>query len=88
MRATTRPVEPPARELAGLPENEHLTMEVARRFGLDVPATTLLGLRDGPLAYLIEGYDRPSGGGELRPGDFRQLLLLPPTAKHDRTALD
>jgi len=81
-------LKPPAREFSGLPENEHLTMELARRFGLAVPPTTLLELRDGSLAYLIERFDRPPDGGNLRQEDFCQLLLLPPTAKYDGTALD
>jgi serine/threonine-protein kinase HipA len=81
-------LKPQAREFAALPENEHLTMELARRFGLTVPPTTLLVLRDGSLAYLISRYDRPPEGGKLRQEDFCQLLLLPPTAKYDGTALD
>jgi serine/threonine-protein kinase HipA len=81
-------LKPGAREFGALPENEHLTMEIARRFGLTVPPTTLLELRDGSLVYLIERYDRPAGGGKLRQEDFCQLLLLPPTAKYDGTALD
>ena len=81
-------LKPPAREFDALPENEHLTMELARRFGLMVPPTTLLELRNGSLAYLIERYDRPAEGGKLRQEDFCQLLLLPPTAKYDGTALD
>ena len=81
-------LKPPAREFAALPENEHLTMELARRFGLAVPPTTLLELRDGSLAYLIARYDRPPEGGKLRQEDFCQLLLLPPAAKYDGTALD
>jgi serine/threonine-protein kinase HipA len=81
-------LKPPAREFEALPENEHLTMELARRFGLQVPSTTLVELRDGSLAYLIERYDRPVEGGKLRQEDFCQLLLLPPTAKYEGTALD
>ena len=81
-------LKPQAREFSGLPENEHLTMELARRFGLTAPPTTLLELRDGSLAYLIERYDRPPDGGKLRQEDFCQLLLLPPNAKYDGTALD
>jgi serine/threonine-protein kinase HipA len=81
-------LKPPAPNFEALPENEHLTMELARRFGLSVPDTTLIELGDGKLAYLIARYDRPITGGKLRQEDFCQLLLLPPAAKYDRTALD
>lgn len=81
-------LKPPASEFEALPENEHLTMELARRFGLTVPNTTLIELRDGALAYLIARYDRPIAGGKLRQEDFCQLLLLPPASKYDGSALD
>ena len=81
-------LKPPTGEFEALPENEHLTMELARRFGLTVPDTTLIELRDGTLAYLIARYDRPITGGKLRQEDFCQLLLLPPASKYDGTALD
>lgn len=81
-------LKPQAPEFPALPENEHLTMELARRFGLTVPDTTLVELADGSLAYLIVRYDRPASGGKLRQEDFCQLRLLPPTQKYEGTALD
>jgi serine/threonine-protein kinase HipA len=81
-------LKPQAPEFTALPENEHLTMELARRFGLTVPDTTLVELADGSLAYLVVRYDRPTSGVKLRQEDFCQLQLLPPAQKYDGTAID
>jgi len=81
-------LKPQAAEFVALPENEHLTMELARQFGLAVPDTTLLELTDGTLAYVVTRFDRPPKGGKLRQEDFCQLRLLPPTSKYDGTAID
>ena len=81
-------LKPQAAEFLALPENEHLTMELARQFGLAVPDTTLLELTDGTLAYVVTRFDRPSEGGKFRQEDFCQLRLLPPASKYDGTAID
>ena len=81
-------LKPQVPEFPALPENEHLTMELARGFGLAVPDTTLLELADGALAYVVVRFDRPRVGGKRRQEDFCQLRLLPPAAKYDGTAID
>ena len=81
-------LKPQVPEFPALPENEHLTMELARAFGLAVPDTTLLELADGTLAYVVVRFDRPPEGGKRRQEDFCQLRLLPPAAKYDGTATD
>jgi len=81
-------LKPQVPEFPALPENEHLTMELARGFGLAVPDRTLLELADGTLAYVVVRFDRPPEGGKRRQEDFCQLRLLPPASKYDGTAID
>jgi serine/threonine-protein kinase HipA len=42
-----------------LPANEHLTMVLAARCGIEVPPHGLVELSDGSLAYLVRRFDRP-----------------------------
>ena len=76
-------LKPPSRDWEGLPENEHLTMNLARLSGLDVPPLGLVDLADGSLAYLVRRFDRPKGGGKLACEDFCQLDAKPPKDKYD-----
>ena len=71
-----------------LPENEHLTMQIARVLGLDVPACALLPLRDGSLAFVVKRFDRPSSApaDKLRVEDMCQLASKPPKHRYDGSA--
>lgn len=66
-----------------LPENEHVTMVLARAAGIDVPPFGLVTLADGSEGYIVRRFDRTAGGGRLRFEDFCQLADLPPRAKYD-----
>lgn len=57
-----------------LPENEHLTMQLARACGIEVPPFGLLDLADGAPAYIVRRFDR-TPEGKLRQEDFCQLDL-------------
>lgn len=79
-------LKPQAGTFPALPENEHVTMKIAAAFGLEVPACGLIRLRDGSLAYIVERFDRPRGGGKRRQEDFCQLAELSPKQKYDGSA--
>ena len=81
-------LKPPSPTLEQMPENEQVSMSLARLFGLRVPDHTLVEMADGSLAYVVVRFDRLSGGGKLRQEDFCQLRLLPPSAKYDASAAD
>jgi serine/threonine-protein kinase HipA len=78
-------LKPPSPEWEALPENEHLTMNLARLSGLSVPPFGLVAMKDGRNAYLVRRFDRvPSG--KLACEDFCQLSELPPKDKYRGTA--
>lgn len=56
-----------------LPENEDLTMRLARVAGLDVPLHGLVHCADGSLSYFIKRFDRFGQSGKLAVEDFAQL---------------
>lgn len=73
------------------PENEHLTMCLARYVGLDVPPCGLFALLDGTWAYLIKRFDRiwePQNGtvSKLRQLDLCQVADIDPIEKYSSSA--
>ena len=56
-----------------LPENEDVTMRMAKAFGLDVPFHGLLYGKDGSLSYFIKRFDRHGKGKKWATEDFAQL---------------
>jgi len=81
-------LKPASTTLEQLPQNEHVSMTLAERFGLRVPAHTLVEMGDGTLAYLVARFDRPPGGGKRLQEDLCQLRQVPPGAKYEATSLD
>jgi serine/threonine-protein kinase HipA len=76
-------LKPPSEAFPELPQNEHLTMHLARLCGVEVPPFGLIPMADGTLAYIIRRFDRPDGGGKLRQEDFCQLAGKMPAEKYD-----
>lgn len=66
-----------------LPENEHVTMLLAKRVGLSVAPSGLIRLRDGSVAFITRRFDREEDGRRLGMEDFCQLLELPPADKYE-----
>lgn len=70
-----------------LPENEHLSMLMAKKMGIDVPPLALVALADGSLAYVVKRFDRLKTAGQdqrkLRVEDFCQLADKPPKHRYD-----
>ena len=56
-----------------LPENEDVTMRMAKVFGLKVPFHGMLYGKDGSLSYFIKRFDRYGKGKKLATEDFAQL---------------
>jgi serine/threonine-protein kinase HipA len=56
-----------------LPENEDVTMRMAKAFGLDVPFHGMLYGKDGSLSYFIKRFDRHGKGKKYATEDFAQL---------------
>lgn len=81
-------LKPQNADFPAMPENEHLSMQMARRFGIQVPEHGLIRLLDGSLAYIVERFDRLPDGRKLRQEDFAQLAGLTTSAKYDLFASD
>jgi serine/threonine-protein kinase HipA len=56
-----------------LPENEDVTMRMAKVFGLDVPFHGMIYAKDGSLSYFIKRFDRYGKGKKVATEDFAQL---------------
>lgn len=68
-----------------LPENEDLTMKLAKVYGLDVPLHGLVYSKDGSLSYFIKRFDRYSKGKKYATEDFAQLTGSSRDTKYDYT---
>jgi len=68
---------PPAKQFAHLdsiPENEHLTMQIAAQvFKIPTAANVLIYFKDGTPAYLTKRFDIRPNGGKYQQEDFAQL---------------
>lgn len=69
-----------------LPENEHLSMSLARLIGLLVPWGGLVKMPDGAPAYIVRRFDRTSTASKLRQEDFCSLSGRMPTQKYEGSA--
>ncbi|MEO9512152.1 MAG: HipA domain-containing protein [Flavobacteriaceae bacterium] len=56
-----------------LPENEDLTMRMAKEFDLNVPFHGMVYAKDGSLSYFIKRFDRYGKGKKYATEDFAQL---------------
>lgn len=56
-----------------LPENEDVTMRMAKVFGLEVPFHGMVYAKDDSLSYFIKRFDRYGKGNKLATEDFAQL---------------
>jgi len=66
-----------------LPENEDLTMKLARLSGLEVPDHGLIYGQDGVLTYWIRRFDRTGRDDKLHQEDFAQLSGARRETKYD-----
>ena len=75
-------LKPPHPQYPELPENEALTMSLARTVGFDVPLHGLLLGADGVRVYFVRRFDR-AGRGRLPVEDFAQLSGASRDTKYD-----
>lgn len=68
-----------------LPENEDVTMKMAKVYGLEVPFHGLVYSKDGSLSYFVKRFDRYSKGKKYATEDFAQLSGNSRDTKYDYT---
>jgi serine/threonine-protein kinase HipA len=66
-----------------LPENEDLTMKLAKICGLDVPVHGMVYCKDGSLSYFIKRFDRHGKNKKYPQEDFAQLTGNTRETKYD-----
>ncbi len=66
-----------------LPENEDLTMRLAKSCGIEVPLHGMVYAKDGTLTYFIKRFDRLTKGRKLAVEDFAQLAGKKRETKYD-----
>lgn len=68
-----------------LPENEDLTMRLARAAGIEVPLHGLVYSKDGSFSYFVKRFDRVGRNKKLAVEDFAQLAGKTRDTKYDFT---
>lgn len=76
-------LKPQSRDYPHLPENEDLTMRLARVVGIETPVHGLVRSRDGSWTYFIRRFDRQPRGPRLAVEDFAQLSGRTRETKYD-----
>ena len=66
-------LKPQSEIFTEVPENEDLTMKMAKSFGIEVPLTGLVYSKDGSLSYFIKRFDRYGRNKKYHVEDFAQL---------------
>lgn len=68
-------LKPEGSRFSAVPQNEHLTMQMARTRSIEVPEFGLMRLKEGSIAYVVKRFDRTDDGGKLPVEDFNQLAM-------------
>ena len=68
-----------------VPENEDVSMRMAKAIGIEVPFHGMIYSRDGSLSYFIKRFDRVGRNKKLPVEDFSQLAGLSRDTKYDFT---
>jgi serine/threonine-protein kinase HipA len=80
-------LKPPHPHFPEIPENEALTMDLARRAGVEVPPFGLVPNSDGTFTYFVSRFDRHGKRGKYAVEDFAQLSKASRTTKY-RSSLE
>jgi serine/threonine-protein kinase HipA len=78
-------VKPQTGQLPELPENEDLTMHLAKIAKIKVPWHGLIACEDETRAYVIKRFDRQPRGVKIPQEDFAQLMEASRTTKYEAT---
>jgi serine/threonine-protein kinase HipA len=65
--------KPPSSAYPEMPENEHLTMKIAKAFGVPTVSSSLIRLQSGELAYITKRIDRTLDGEKIHMLDMFQI---------------
>lgn len=76
-------IKPQHEHYAALPENEDLTMKLAKTTGMDIPLHGMIYSKDGSLSYFIKRFDRLSKNRKIPLEDFAQLAGKSRQTKYD-----
>ncbi|MGA2655756.1 MAG: HipA domain-containing protein, partial [Gammaproteobacteria bacterium] len=76
-------LKPPSNEYPELPENEAITMTLAKQIGLDVPVHGLVYAKDNSMTYFIKRFDRVGHNDKVALEDFAQLSGEKRETKYD-----
>ena len=76
-------LKPQSHLYAELPQNEDLTMRLARIAGIEVPLHGLVYSKDGSLTYFIKRFDRVAKKKKVAVEDFAQLSGKSRDTKYD-----
>jgi serine/threonine-protein kinase HipA len=66
-------LKPQTQSFPNIPENEQCCMDMAQMLGIDIPAHSLVPLKDGSLSYVVARFDR-KGRKKIHQEDFAQIL--------------
>jgi len=66
-------IKPQSELFTQVPENEDLTMKMAKAFGIEVPLTGLIYSKGGSFSYFIKRFDRYGRNKKYHQEDFAQL---------------
>jgi len=80
-------LKPPHPHFSEVPENEALTMDLARRAGVEVPPFGLVPNSDGTYTYFVSRFDRHGKKGKYAVEDFAQLSQATRSTKY-RSSLE
>jgi len=79
-------LKPETSRYPALPQNESLSMRLAKLAGIEIPPCGLMKLKDGTPAYIVRRFDRTDDGRKIAAEDFCQLAELKPKNKYDGSA--
>lgn len=66
--------KPPSSIFPEMPQNEHLTMRMAKAFGMKTAKSSLIRLKSGELSYITKRFDRTDLGVKKHMIDMFQIL--------------
>lgn len=76
-------IKPPHQVYDELPQNEDLSMKLAKSMDIEVPLHGLMYNKDGSFSYFIKRFDRLPKGGKVAVEDFSQLLNFSRDTKYE-----